>query len=1043
MKLFDKLFSSGDTNNRELIDVRISETLEKSTRVALVGLFAAGSLSTFLLLSGEGSIVYQWLVLIMVMTVLRLSIIAYAKHIHKKNLNKSIAYILSAQLIAGAAWGSGIFMVGSGSEALSIYIILLALTGVVTATVAMNITYPFGAYSFIISIIVMLAIWLSVNGTEKFGAVILMSMAYTMLLSYVLTATRNKLVDAQRLHLDNQKMRDALSKALTSLADSETTKEKIISSIPDSIFIVNKFGVIIQANDFVENTFGYKNEEIVGQKIEVLIPSEIVNEKEHGKLREHFTQSKESRPVMAPRIIYARHKDGHNFPVEIGLCAINKNGEDCVMSTVRDLTEREYLKELERESESRKQAETQKTLVLGRYENLIQALGELTYEHNLQEKTISWSGAIKEILGYTLTEMGDTEDSWLARIHEDDLDDVKAEINRLESDGQLFDMEYRYKARGGEYLWFHDRGIITLDENSIASKKIGVMKNVTATKQAMLNLQESQSLLMTVLNTIPFRVFWKDLEGNFLGANKLFAQDAGKSDPEYIVGKNDYDMIWADRADIYRKDDNLIASSGQSRLLIEENKTTDDGKPLWLETSKVPLANLDGEIFGVLGAYNDITERKLNEQKLKYEMKSRSIIAEMLDISLNESSELSLVNYINEALSRQSFMRISSKCAVLLFFENGMECFVASSSMLEDKDEDYLNNINPQNIIYGSVVSVSEAEIPVYNYNVPIQYKDNIVGCMVVYPEDKQLSKNEQIFLYSVSDILSMAIQRIRSDASLQQQNVLLELNVSQRTADLVLAKMEADKANKAKSEFLANMSHELRTPMHGILSFSSFGLNKIGKVSDEKIYSYFDQIQQSGNRLLALLNDLLDLAKLESGKMDMAFENSDIGNVIKSCVDEQVLRVNEKDIRLTFDCNLKENVATEFDPVRIGQVITNLLSNSIKFSPDMGAIEIGCQDAVISIDSRDEDAFLISIKDNGMGIPEDELDKVFDKFTQSSKSGREHVQKGTGLGLSISKEIVLAHHGKIWAECNQGAGATFKFVIPKKQNHIPGSLKV
>jgi len=218
-------------------------------------------------------------------------------------------------------------------------------------------------------------------------------------------------------------------------------------------------------------------------------------------------------------------------------------------------------------------------------------------------------------------------------------------------------------------------------------------------------------------------------------------------------------------------------------------------------------------------------------------------------------------------------------------------------------------------------------------------------------------------------------------------------------------------------------MSHELRTPLHGILSFSNLGVKKHTTARSDKLLQYFNRINASGNRLLALLNDLLDLSKLEAGKMVLDIKPTSLMEVLEARINEQSALIKEKQLNLIWDKQASD-IEVNIDVARIGQVVTNLLSNAFKFTPEGKKIHIQC----LRLDYIDQPAVQVVFQDEGIGIPADELESVFDKFIQSSKTKTN--AGGTGLGLAICKEIIGLHNGKIWAESEPGEGARFSFVL-------------
>lgn len=263
-----------------------------------------------------------------------------------------------------------------------------------------------------------------------------------------------------------------------------------------------------------------------------------------------------------------------------------------------------------------------------------------------------------------------------------------------------------------------------------------------------------------------------------------------------------------------------------------------------------------------------------------------------------------------------------------------------------------------------------------------------------------------------------------RSESLLRQHRDQLQEMVELRTHDLVTARDAAEQANRAKTVFLSNMSHELRTPMHAILSFAQLGTARSQNLQRETIERYFGNVLRAAQRLMRLLDDLLDLSKLEAGKMEMHFAASDVLALLRESVEESSALAHEKNIRCSIEHTLQP-LSVWCDHARILQVLRNLLSNAIKFSPEAATVRLRAYadtlDAVRAVS--------IEVADFGIGIPESELESIFDKFVQSSKT--KSAAGGTGLGLSICREITQAHGGRLTAHSSPDAGTRFVLTLP------------
>ncbi len=522
-------------------------------------------------------------------------------------------------------------------------------------------------------------------------------------------------------------------------------------------------------------------------------------------------------------------------------------------------------------------------------------------------------------------------------------------------------------------------------------------------------LEESRRFLQVIINSIPESVFWKDKNSIYTGCNRKFAEVAGLTSPEEVLGKSDYDLPWQQQeSDWYRQCDQRIIESNAPELGIIESQSQADGKQTWLETNKVPLHDSQGNVIGILGTFQDIAERKKAKedlQRLNRELEeSRKFLQLIIDsvpqhIFWKDRNSIYLgcnqkfadvAGFASpEALSGKSDYDLAWK-------KEESDWFRECDHRVMESDTPELGIIEPQYQANGKQSWLETNKVPLHDS------QGNVIGILGTFQD---------------------ITERQEAKKKLQRLN-----------CELAEAKEKADSANKAKSEFLANMSHELRTPLNGILGYAQI-LQREHALS-QRSKKGVEIIHQCGEHLLNLINDILDIAKIEARKMELHPTEIYLPTFVESISEICRIRAEQKAILFNYQIEGEISTGVSVDEKRLRQVLINLLGNAIKFT-DNGVVTFK---VIVLATDENHIQLRFQVEDTGVGMTPEQMAKVFQPFEQVGDAHKK--SQGTGLGLTISTQIVSMMKGELQLDSTPGQGSTFWFDIklPQSQEWVVAS---
>ncbi len=513
------------------------------------------------------------------------------------------------------------------------------------------------------------------------------------------------------------------------------------------------------------------------------------------------------------------------------------------------------------------------------------------------------------------------------------------------------------------------------------------MRDITELKKMEKALRESQNFLQNVIDTIPLRIFWKDFNLKYLGCNKLFALDAGYNSPEELIGKDDFQMAWREEAELYRRDDEEVIRTGRPKLNYEEPQTTPDGRKIWLRTSKIPLLDSDGNIMGVLGTYEDITDRKLAELKLQ---ESERRYRELFE---------NAIEGIFQSTPEGRFIAVNPSFTRTLGYDSPEELInkvtdIANQVYANPEDRERIKKLlENQNIITEQEIQFKKKDgTPIWvsmSVRALKDSKGNISryeGYVVDITKRKQLEKESQ---------------------SLQEQLIQYQ-------------KLEAI------GRLAGGIAHDFNNALEVILGFTELCMREVDPSSP--IFDYLEKIKKAGEQSADLTRQLLAFAR----KQKILPKVINLNNAIKDMLD-MLRRLIGENISIKF---LPGNNLWPIymDPSQVSQILLNLCTNAKDAITGTGTITISTANVTIDKTYADKavyfragDYVLLTVSDDGCGMDSKTLQHIFEPFFTTKEMGR-----GTGFGLATVYGIVKQNNGFIHVYSEPGYGTTFKIYIPR-----------
>ena len=528
----------------------------------------------------------------------------------------------------------------------------------------------------------------------------------------------------------------------------------------------------------------------------------------------------------------------------------------------------------------------------------------------------------------------------------------------------------------------------------------GIFRGITERKRAEETIRKEKERAEQYLGIAGVMLVTVNTDENITLMNSKGCEILGYKEGE-LIGKNWFDTLVPKRVrdeirSVFRR---LMAGDIEPVEYYENPLLTKDGGERLIAFHNAVVRDSNGQIVGALFSADDITERKQAENSLREsEGKLNAMLQSIGDHMSMMDKDLNII-WANETAKKLFGNDIIGKKCYEAYHRRKEPCEPYPCITLKAFQDGGTHE-------HETEVIGEDGEIIYFHCTASVALRDK---------------EGEPTAAIEISRDIT---EHKRAQQELQEKNEQLDTQneeLQSQRQELVEKTRELEAASRAKSEFLSSMSHELRTPLNAVIGFSELMIDGIpGEINDEQKRCLSD-IWNSGQHLLNLINDVLDLSKVEAGKMELKLGNLNLADAINDAAQtvKPMLDKNRHQLAVNIEKGLPQVRA---DKSRIRQILLNLLSNAIKSTPPGGELAIDA--------SREGDWGQVSVVDNGIGIKKDDQEQIFEAFTQA-EALPDRRKEGTGLGLALTKQFVEAIGGRVWLESEYGKGSKFTFTVP------------